>query len=105
MSSDESGDEHVDLLQYLFSEKAWASSIILADCPFDKAITRAVIYVYVNGELKIKDLLADRKMQAGKQMIRFVESQAEHVIQLPSQRKAVVLPCPAPNCDGQANCE
>lgn len=105
MSSDESWEEQVELLRQLLSDTPRASSIILADCPFDKALKRTLISVYLNGELKIKDLVADRKMLADKHMIKFMESAVQRVVQLPSRRKAVVLPCPHPNCDGHANCE
>ena len=105
MASDEKWEEHVDLLRDLLNERPRVSSIILADCASDESVTRALISVYANGDLKVKDLLTDRKVLADKHMMKFMENEVQRVVHLPSKRKAVVLPCPHPNCDGQARCE
>ncbi|KAK5199158.1 hypothetical protein LTR92_001631 [Exophiala xenobiotica] len=106
MSKDEKWEEYVDLLQKILAEIQIEQSVLLADCcSHDDPLERVLLQVYCDGELKTKDLLDDRKILADKHMLRFAKDDVEKVNNMPSHRRAVVIPCPCSNCDPQTKYE
>lgn len=106
MNAGESWERHVDLLQQLLTNSSRSDSIILADCSLSgDSLNQATISCFSNGELRIRDMLQHKISVAQKHVIRFLESELENIDIIPSQRRAVILPCPHSDCDPLVNCE
>lgn len=99
-------NEHVALLRKLLYEESGGASVIVADYEDDvETPIKPSISVYVNGQVKTKDLLKDRNTLASKHLIRFPRHVVERVDLLPSQRRSLVLPCPGPDCANSSGCQ
>lgn len=99
-------EDHMALLRGILDDRPRNTSIIVADYENDaQALSRPLISVYLDGEMKTKDLLKQRKALASKHLVRFREYEAQRVNHIPSQRRALVLPCPGPDCENSDDCE
>ncbi|KAI9368394.1 hypothetical protein BJX61DRAFT_221358 [Aspergillus egyptiacus] len=95
--------ENVRLLEDLLSQQP-RPRVLLADWADPDFPSEPYIAVYTDGRIVVENLLAQKKELAEKHLVRYDRSYLETTNDVPTYRKSLRIPCPAPACEEQDLC-